>query len=65
MNPALSKKVDGKKYIWDGQSYENEEDARQIAKAYEKDGFLVQVIQENEISLVYSRRVAAVETNPQ
>lgn len=65
MNPALAKKFDGKKYMWDGQTYENEEDARKIAEAYEKDGFSVQVVPGSEIYLVYSRRVAAVQTSQQ
>jgi hypothetical protein len=65
MNPALAKKFDGKKYMWDGQTYENEEDARKTAEAYEKDGFSVQVITGSEIYLIYTRRVAAVQKSQQ
>ena len=65
MNPTLAKKFDGKKYMWDGKTYENEEEARKVAEAYEKDGFSVQVTKGSEIYLVYSRRVAAGKTNQQ
>ena len=53
----LSKLIDGKKYMWDGEVYESEAQAQEIKKKYEDDKFEVQLIQEENQYLVYSRRV--------
>ncbi|MDP3183149.1 MAG: hypothetical protein Q8M54_10090 [Desulfobaccales bacterium] len=58
MDIPLAKKVDGKKYLWDGGTYETQEQASQAMQAYEKDGFEVQMFVEEDQYLVYSRRVA-------
>ncbi len=55
--PDLSKLIDGKKYMWDGVTYESEEQAQEVKKKYEDDGFEVQLIQEENQYFVYSRRV--------
>lgn len=62
MSVPLARKVKGKKFMWDGIMYETEDLARQTAEAYEKDGFEVQVFAEGDQYLVYSRRIAAVQT---
>ncbi|MFC2163994.1 hypothetical protein ACFLT2_03220 [Acidobacteriota bacterium] len=53
----ISKLVDGKKYVWDGEIYESESQAQEVKKKYEDDDFEVQLIQEESQYLVYSRRV--------
>jgi hypothetical protein len=53
----LSKLIDGKKYMWDGVVYESEAQAQEVKKKYEDDNFEVQLIQEENQHLVYSRRV--------
>jgi hypothetical protein len=58
MTIALAKKVDGKKFLWDGIIYEGQEQAAQTMEAYEKDGFEVRLFVEDDHYLVYSRRVA-------
>jgi len=63
MNISITKHIDGKKFMWDGEKYETEEAARQAATSYEDDGFTVQMIIENEQYLVYSRRITTVQTN--
>jgi len=61
MTMPLARKVEGKKFMWDGVTYDSEEKAREIMGAYEKDGFEVQMFVEGDQYLVYSRRVAAVQ----
>ncbi len=59
MDMPLARKVDGKKYMWDGATYETQEQAAEAMQAYEKDGFEVKLFVEEDQYLVYSRRVAA------
>lgn len=60
MVTALSKKYHGKKFIWDGMSYEDSEKAGEVAETYKKDGFEVETVAEGDRYLVYTRRVSAV-----
>ena len=53
----VSKFFDGKKFMWDGEIYESEAQAQEVKKKYEDDEFEVQLIQEENQYLVYSRRV--------
>jgi hypothetical protein len=58
MTIPLAKKVNGKKFMWDGTVYESESQAQQIMEDYAKDGFEVEKFVEDGQFLVYSRRVA-------
>ena len=62
MSIALSIKFEGKKYLWDGKTYETKDQALETMALYEKDGFEVQMDQPESDYLLYSRRVAAVQT---
>ncbi len=62
MSIPLSKKIEGKKFVWDGAPYDTEAQARQTMEAYRQNGFEVQLSQDNGQFLVYSRRRAAVQT---
>ena len=62
MTIPLARKVEGKKFVWDGITYESEDQARQAVEAYEKDGFDVQLFIENDQYIVYSRRIAEKQT---
>lgn len=62
MTIPLARKVEGKKFMWDGITYESEDQARQAVETYEKDGFEVQLLSEKEQFLVYSRRIAEKQT---
>ncbi len=55
--PDIAKLIDGKKFMWDGETYESEEQAQEVKKKYEDDNFKVQLIKEENQFLVYSRRV--------
>jgi hypothetical protein len=60
MDIPLARKVNGKKFMWDGVVYDSDESARQVMEGYAKDGFEVERFVEDDQFLVYSRRVATV-----
>jgi hypothetical protein len=62
MTIPLAQKVDGKKFMWDGGTYETEEAAQQVMHDYEKDGFETRMFVADNQFLVYSRRVATVQS---
>lgn len=53
----IAKVIDGKKFMWDGKTYDNEKEAREIISGYEKEGFETRMLEEEDKYLVYSRRV--------
>ena len=55
--PDLSKLFDGKKYMWNGQEYPDRDSAEKVKDNYLKDGFEVELVQEDAKYLVYSRRL--------
>ncbi len=61
MSIPLARKVNGKKFMWDGAVYDSEASAQQVMEDYAKDGFEVQKFVDEGHFLVYSRRVATVE----
>jgi hypothetical protein len=61
MDIPLAKKVNGKKFMWDGVIYDSDDQAQQIMEDYAKDGFEVQKFVEDGKFLVYSRRVVTAE----
>jgi len=58
MDIPLARKVNGKKFMWDGVVYESDEQAQQVMEDYAKDGFEVAKVVEGGQFLVYNRRVA-------
>jgi hypothetical protein len=48
---------EGKKYMWDGQEYDNEEQASLVEKQYTEKGFEVQMWREDGKVLIYTRRI--------
>jgi hypothetical protein len=58
MSPNLSIVLDGKKFMWDGQLYDNKEAALHAAQSYQDDGFQIQIGEDGEKFLVYTRRTA-------
>jgi hypothetical protein len=61
MTIPLARKMDGKKFMWDGGIYDTEEQVQQVMHDYEQDGFETRMFVEDGQYLVYSRRVATVE----
>ncbi|MEW6387140.1 MAG: hypothetical protein AB1491_06465 [Thermodesulfobacteriota bacterium] len=58
----LSRKFNGKKFLWDGATYGSRDEAAAALEAYQKDGFEVELLEEEGRYLVYSRRVAATQS---
>ena len=48
---------EGKKYMWDGQEYDNKEQASSVEKQYTEKGFEVQMWREDGKVLIYTRRI--------
>lgn len=62
MSIPLARKVDGKKFMWDGVTYETRAQASQVMESYAKEGFEVKMFTEEDKYLVYSRRVAEAQS---
>jgi heterodisulfide reductase subunit A len=52
---VLSREVAGKKFLWDGVTYETRDDAQQALETYKKDGFEVHMFSEEDKYLIYTR----------
>jgi hypothetical protein len=63
MNIPLARKIEGKKFLWDGRTYESKKEAYEVTVAYTSEGFETQIIEEDGRFLVYSRRIATVQTS--
>jgi len=61
MTTPLARKVEGKKFIWDGCAYDDPEQARQVMEGYAKEGFEVQMFEEEGRYFIYSRRLATAQ----
>jgi hypothetical protein len=58
MSPNLAMINHGKKFMWDGQLYDNKEAALRAAQSYQDDGFQIEIWEDDGKFLVYSRRTA-------
>lgn len=62
-----SRIIDGKKYLWDGETYESESAAKEQSSKYNKDGFETKIKAENKAYYLFTRRVVTeivVEDKP-
>lgn len=55
--PDSSKKINEKKFMWDGTVYETEKEAQDMKKKYSDDNFEVEMLEEDQKYLLYTRRV--------
>ena len=55
--PDASKVIKGRKVMWDGVEYATEKEAQDVKKTYEDKNFEVELVQEEEKFLLYTRRV--------
>lgn len=55
--PDSSKIINEKKFMWDGTVYESEKEAQDIKKKYKDDNFEVEMLEEENKYLLYTRRV--------
>lgn len=51
--------LDGKKFMWDGETYEGMEQAKTAEDSYKKENFHTKIIEEEGKPLVYTRREVA------
>jgi hypothetical protein len=54
--PDIAKLIDGKKFMWDGEVYESEKEAQEVKQKYADDNFEVELVEEENKYLLYSRR---------
>ena len=57
----LARIFNSKKFMWDGRTYQSEEQANEVMEEYQKDRFEVRMVKEGDQYLVYSRREVAPE----
>jgi hypothetical protein len=55
--PDISRKIDGRKFMWDGNIYSNADEAKDVETGYKKEDFETGIIEENGKYLVYTRKV--------
>lgn len=48
---------EGKKFLWDGEEYDDEKAAKSVQEQYSEKGFEVRIWPEDEKVLLYTRRV--------
>ncbi len=53
----LSKIIDNKKYMWDGENYTSRVEAENKKNEYEKEGFEAIIVEESDKFQVFSRRL--------
>jgi len=58
MSPDLAMISEGKKFMWDGQLYDNREDAARAGESYQNENFHTWIVEEGGKFLVYTRRTA-------
>ena len=58
MSPNLVMISNGKKFMWDGQPYDNRDEASRAANAYQEEDFQIQIVEDGGKFLVYTRRSA-------
>jgi hypothetical protein len=57
MSPDLARIADGKKFMWDGETYDSREQAVRAAESYKGENFETEIEEDEGKFLVYSRRV--------
>jgi len=65
MDPEISKRFDGRKYMWDGVIHAGEAEASAKADSYVKDGFETRVIEHEGGFAVYARRAVTGTVQPE
>ncbi len=53
----ISKIIDGKKFMWDGVEYKDENEANSVVEKYRSDGFDTRIINEENKFYIFTRRV--------
>jgi hypothetical protein len=56
MSPSTAMISDGKKFMWDGQVYDNKEEASRAGQSYQDENFQTRLVEQDGKFLVYTRR---------
>jgi hypothetical protein len=54
--PESVKIIEGKKFMWDGETYEGMDQAKQAEESYKKEKFETMIIEEEGKPVIYTRR---------
>lgn len=57
MNPAVARRFEDKKFMWDGKVYETEKEAKEVMEGYKTNNFETGMVEEEGKYLLYTRRV--------
>ena len=63
----LARLFNGKKYMWDGKTYADEKEAKEVSRQYQEESFDVEVVEEEGQYYLFTRRVVTqvvVEESP-
>jgi hypothetical protein len=63
----LARIFDGKKFMWDGRTFQYRGEVEEVLHKYQSDGFEVEVIEEEGCNFLFNRRVVpevVVEAGP-
>jgi hypothetical protein len=52
----LARRFEGKKYMWDSLVYPDEKQAEEVRQKYQADGFLTQLVKEDDQYYIFTRR---------
>ena len=53
----LARIFNGKKFMWDGKTYTDEKEVKEIAQKYKDDGFEIELVEEENQHFLFTRRV--------
>lgn len=53
----LARTFSGKKFMWDGKTYQNRKEAEEVGQKYKDDGFEVELVEEEAQCFLFTRRV--------
>lgn len=56
MSPNIAMISDGKKFMWDGQVYDNKQEASRAEQSYQDEKFQTRLVEQGGKFLVYTRR---------
>lgn len=63
----LARTFGGKKFMWDGKTYPNQKEAKEVGQRYKDEGFDVELVEEGGEHFLFTRRVVkevVVEEKP-
>lgn len=53
----LARTFGGRKFMWDGKTYQNQKEAEEVGQKYRDNGFEVELVEEEAQCFLFTRRV--------